>query len=131
MADTYKIFVNKIITGDETWCFTYDPETKRQISEWVGETFPWPKKLKFQSSRIKKMLTNFRISRCSAQRIRTRGKTVHAGFYKGVMDGLLKRIERVRPAALGCRVFFWLHNNTLAHKATNVSEFTVRAKCMV
>jgi histone-lysine N-methyltransferase SETMAR len=23
---------NKIITGDETWCFVYDPETKRQTS---------------------------------------------------------------------------------------------------
>jgi len=31
---------NKIITGDETWCFAYDPETKRQSSEWVGETSP-------------------------------------------------------------------------------------------
>ena len=22
---------------DETWCFAYDHETKRQSSEWVGE----------------------------------------------------------------------------------------------
>jgi histone-lysine N-methyltransferase SETMAR len=29
MADTDN-FLNKIITGDETWCFTYDSETKRQ-----------------------------------------------------------------------------------------------------
>ena len=36
-------FFTQIITGDETWCFAYDPETKRQSSEWVGETFPWPK----------------------------------------------------------------------------------------
>ena len=34
------IFLNKIIMGDETWCFAYDPETKRQSSEWVGETSP-------------------------------------------------------------------------------------------
>jgi len=33
-----KIFFNKIIMGDETWCFAYDPETKRHSSEWVGET---------------------------------------------------------------------------------------------
>jgi len=31
------IFFNKSITGDETWRFAYDPETKRQSSEWVGE----------------------------------------------------------------------------------------------
>jgi hypothetical protein len=36
-----------------TWCFTYDPETKRQSSEWVGETFHQPKNLKFRKSRVK------------------------------------------------------------------------------
>jgi len=40
-------FFNKIITGDETWCFAYDPETKRQSSEWIVETFPRLKKLNF------------------------------------------------------------------------------------
>jgi hypothetical protein len=34
----------KIITGNETWCFAYDPETKRMSSEWVGKTSPRPKK---------------------------------------------------------------------------------------
>ena len=28
MADADKHFFNKIITGDETWCFAYDPKTK-------------------------------------------------------------------------------------------------------
>jgi hypothetical protein len=26
MADADRKFLNKIITGDETWCFAYDPE---------------------------------------------------------------------------------------------------------
>ena len=52
-------FFNNIITGDENWCFAYDPETKWQSPEWVGETSPRPKKLKFQWSRIKIMLINF------------------------------------------------------------------------
>ena len=47
MADADKNFFNKIITGDESWCFACDPETKRQSSEWVGETSPRPKELKF------------------------------------------------------------------------------------
>jgi hypothetical protein len=33
MADAEKFFFNKIIMGGETWCFAYDPETKRQSSE--------------------------------------------------------------------------------------------------
>ena len=51
------------------------------------------------------------------------GKTVNAEFYKGVMDRLLKRIQRVRPAALSSRDFFLLHNNAPAHKAASVCQF--------
>ena len=29
-----KIFFKHVITGDESWIFEYDPETKRQNSEW-------------------------------------------------------------------------------------------------
>jgi hypothetical protein len=49
MADEDRNFFNTIIMGDETWNFACDPETEQQSSEWVGETSPWPKKLKFQS----------------------------------------------------------------------------------
>jgi hypothetical protein len=27
-------FLDRIITGDESWCFQYDPETKRQSMQW-------------------------------------------------------------------------------------------------
>ena len=59
MAEADKNFFNKIITGDETWRFAYDPETKWQSSEWVGETSPGPKKRKFQRSHIKTKLIIF------------------------------------------------------------------------
>ena len=36
------------ITGDETWCFAYDPTSKRQSAEWVEQNSPKPKKLQFQ-----------------------------------------------------------------------------------
>jgi hypothetical protein len=47
MTDADKSFFNEVITGDLTWCFARDPETKRQSSEIVGETPPQSKKLKF------------------------------------------------------------------------------------
>jgi hypothetical protein len=50
MADADKNFFNKSITEDEAGCFACDPATKRPSSEWVGETSPRPKKLKFQKS---------------------------------------------------------------------------------
>jgi len=48
-AVTDPYFFKKIVTGDETWCFAYDPTTKRQSTAWVGETSPWPKKCDFRS----------------------------------------------------------------------------------
>ena len=51
------------------------------------------------------------------------GKTVNAEFYKGVMDRLLKRIQRVRPAAFCSRDFFLLHDNAPTHKAASVCQF--------
>jgi len=50
MADADINVCNKTITGDETWGFAYDTETKRQNSEWVGEKSPRPKKLKFKKA---------------------------------------------------------------------------------
>jgi len=104
MADADKKNFNKIITGDETWCFAYDPETKRQSFECVGETSPRPKKLKFQRYRIKIMFIFFFYSQVIVHaELVPEGKPINAEFYKGVMDHLLKR---VRPTAFCSRDFF-------------------------
>jgi hypothetical protein len=118
------IFFNKIIMGNETWCFAYDPETKRQSSEWVEESSRRPKKLKFQRSRIKTMLTIFFNSQGVVHKeFVPEGKRVNAGFYKGVMDRVLKRIQRVRPAAFCSRDFFFLYDNEPAHKLQVFANF--------
>jgi len=36
-ADSDPDFFKKIVSGDETWCFAYDPTTKSQSAAWVGE----------------------------------------------------------------------------------------------
>jgi len=48
------------------------------------------------------------------------GKTVNAEFYKEIKDRLLKRIQRVRPAAFYSRDFLLLHDNAPAQKAASV-----------
>ena len=37
-------FLKNVITGDETWVYGYDVETKVQSSQWVGKSSPRPKK---------------------------------------------------------------------------------------
>ena len=83
MADADSFFFKNIITGDETWCCAYDPETKRQSCEGVGETSPRPKELKFQMFPTKTMLVNFFDSQGVLDKeFVQEGKTLNAEFYK-------------------------------------------------
>jgi len=35
-------FLKNVITGDETWVYSYDVETKVQSSQWMGKLSPQP-----------------------------------------------------------------------------------------
>jgi hypothetical protein len=52
-------FLKSIVTGDETWCFQYDPKTKRQSAEWKSSNSPQAKKTRRVPSKIKTMLITF------------------------------------------------------------------------
>ncbi|CAN7975057.1 unnamed protein product, partial [Ixodes persulcatus] len=52
-------FFSKVITGDETWCYGYDPESKQQSSQWKTSGSPRPKKARQVKSNIKTMLISF------------------------------------------------------------------------
>jgi len=87
-------FWETIITSDETCCFAYNPATKRRSAEWVGQNSPKPKKLRFQKSRVKKMLIVFFEAEGVIHReFVPQGQKVNAEFYVGVLDCLLKRIR--------------------------------------
>ncbi|GFT41707.1 HTH_48 domain-containing protein [Nephila pilipes] len=43
-ANTHPGFLNTVISGDESWVYGYDPETKRQSSQWKHPDYPRPKK---------------------------------------------------------------------------------------
>jgi len=52
-------FLKKIITGDETWVYGNDVETKMQSSQWMGKGSPRKKKARMSRSKIKVMLVVF------------------------------------------------------------------------
>ena len=43
-ANAYENFLKNIVTGDETWVYGYDVETKAHSSQWDSEMSPIPKK---------------------------------------------------------------------------------------
>jgi len=50
-AHRNKNFWNSIVLEDETWCFHYDPTTKRQSAEWKSPVSPKGKKFIFKSQK--------------------------------------------------------------------------------
>ena len=52
-------FLDRIITGDETWCHHYEPESKQQSMEWWHVNSPSKKKFKTLPSAGKVMCTLF------------------------------------------------------------------------
>ncbi|KAK3753658.1 hypothetical protein RRG08_067154 [Elysia crispata] len=45
----------RIITGDETWVYSWDPETKRQSAEWRDFDEPRPEKVRRKQGALKVM----------------------------------------------------------------------------
>lgn len=48
-AESDPTLLDRIITGDESWFFQYDRETKRQSQQWLSPNYPRPKKLAWTS----------------------------------------------------------------------------------
>jgi len=131
-ADSEPDFFKKIVTGDETWCFAYDPTTKCQSAAWVGETSPRPKKLRFQKSFLKIILAIFfDWQGIIHKEFVPDDETINAVYYKDVMESFLNIIRRVRPGMCDSGDWFLLHDNAPSHNATIVKQFLAQQKVTV
>ena len=75
-------FLSNVITGEETWAYAYDPETKTQSSQWKSPGSPRPKKARQVRSNIKSMLICFFDQNGIVHKeFVPPGQTVYAAFY--------------------------------------------------
>ena len=90
---------NSIITCDETWLFTYDPEIKRQSMQWKSSSLsPRPKKARMSRSKLKAMLIVFLdIQGTVMAEWVPSGQTVSQQYYIAVLTKLRERVRRKRP----------------------------------
>jgi histone-lysine N-methyltransferase SETMAR len=58
-AESDQNFMEGIITGGDTWIYGYNPETKRQSSQWKPPDSPRPKKARQVRSKVKVTLNFF------------------------------------------------------------------------
>ena len=79
-------FLSMVITGDESWVYDYDPETKQQSTQWKTPSSPRPKKARQVHSDIKSMLTMFFDNRGIVHKeFVPPGQTVNGKFYCEVL----------------------------------------------
>ncbi|KAE9537933.1 hypothetical protein AGLY_005905 [Aphis glycines] len=115
-------FIKNVITGDETWVYGYDIETKRQSSQWKSVTSPKPKKARQVRSNVKTMLiTFFDIKDLIYYKFVPTGQTVNQTYYKEVLIKLREKIRKKRPDQFQNRS--WNHDNAPAHSALSIREF--------
>jgi len=82
-------FLNTAITGDESWVYVYDPETKAQSSQWKHSSSPRPKKARHVRSNVKVLLTVFLDPRGVVHHEYEQGKTVNKEYYDGVLSAFV------------------------------------------
>ena len=110
-------FLDDVITGDETWVFQYDPETKRQSLHWKTAGSPRPKKARMSRSRVKVMLIVFFDHKGLVHHeFVPQGQTVDQHFYnKEVLSRLIARIRRSRRNV-------WESKRWILHTTPSVSD---------
>ena len=87
-----------VITGDEAWCFQYDPETKRQSMQWKTQNSPQSKKARMSRSQVKAMLVCFFDHKGIVHHEFTaQGQTVNQQCYLEVLTRLRVCLRRKRP----------------------------------
>ncbi|KAL4100983.1 hypothetical protein QTP88_021004 [Uroleucon formosanum] len=124
--------IKNIITGDETWVYGYDPETKFQSSQWKTKFSPRPKKARQVRSNVKTMLiVFFDIEGIIYYEFVPHGQTVNQVFYKDVLIRLRERIRKKRQEKWRNGTWFLHHDNAPAHSAPSIREFLADKKIPV
>lgn len=110
-------FKYRIVTGDETWVYHYDPETKQQSMQWVATGTRPPVKAKVVKSAGKVMLTLFFDASGWIHVDWLPPKTtINAQYYCKVLSELRESIKNKRRGKL-TRGVLLLHDNAPAHSA--------------
>jgi len=113
-----------VITGDETWVYQYDPETKWHSAQWKTANSPRPKKFHQSKSRVKTMLlTFFDIRGIVHYEFVLNGQTVIQVYYLEVLGRLHEKVRWKRPELFANNSWILHHDNAPAHTAQSVREF--------
>jgi len=117
-------FISNIITGDETWVYDYDPETKQQSSQLKSPKSPQLKKAHQVCGNVKSMLIIFSdIQGTVHKEFIPPGQTINGKFYCEVLKQLRDGIQLKHPDKWKNNNQFLHHENKPAHTSLVVQQF--------
>ena len=105
------IFLDRIITGDETWIHHYEPESKQQSVEWKHPQSPCKRKFKTQPSAGNLMLTVFWDTRPSTGILSGEKHYNRRERYSEMLTDRLKPAIRSKRQGLLSKCVVLLHDN--------------------
>jgi hypothetical protein len=120
-------FLKTVITGEETWVYGYDLETKVQSSQWKHSSSPRPKKTQRVGSKVKVLLTVFFDYRGIVHHSYTpEGQTVNKEYYLKVIRHLCDAVRCKRLDLWASRDWQLHHDNAPAHSPHLIQSFLVK-----
>ena len=109
-------FLQRIVTGDESWVHHYDPECKAQSMEYRHKTSPSPRKFKVVASARKVLFTVFwDMEGVVHMEFLEQGQTVNSERYISTLRALKLRLRRIRRD----KDSILQHDNAPAHQSPN------------
>ncbi|GFW57490.1 histone-lysine N-methyltransferase SETMAR [Trichonephila clavipes] len=115
VSGRHPAFMKRIVTGDETWCHHYEPETKRDSMQWKHASSPPPKKFRAVKSAGKVFLTVFfDVQGPLLVEFLEHGKSINSDVYCETLRRLRRSIKNKRPGLLTEGVVL-LHDNARPH----------------
>ncbi|KAJ4428812.1 hypothetical protein ANN_25805 [Periplaneta americana] len=125
-------FLKRIVTGDESWCYGYDPESKQASSQWKTSNSPRPKKARQVRSNVKTMLIYFfDVNGIVHKEFVPPGQTVNQHFYLDVLRRLRESVRRKLYEMWRNGNWLLHHDNAPAHTALTVRQFLTNNMVLV
>ena len=110
-------FESRLITGDETWLYQYDPTTKQESMQWQRVGDPAPVKCKAQKSAGTVMAVVFwDVKGIVHLEYMENGRTVTGNYYAQVLQRLRADIDDKRPGHGHLRTLL-LQDNAPSHSS--------------
>ncbi|UYV75059.1 hypothetical protein LAZ67_12002264 [Cordylochernes scorpioides] len=121
------IWKEKVITGDETWVYGYDPETKRQSMEWKGKYEPRTKKSRLCKSKNKVLLVTFFDTKGIVHyEYLEEGQTINKESYLNIMRSVRESIRLKISEMWSSKNWIIHHDNAPPHTATSVLTYLAK-----